>query len=421
MYCEHNIVGLLPREPGLLMHCRRVAALGQALAHQLFLTTEEKSLLHAGSLLHHYDLDFTESAMKQLLADLVYDRLARIQDTRRLDENVQRVLRAFAMPGAGSQTERRMAEIIRVADAFDCEYEATALDGRAVDELLSSLSDGAAGGLWPSELVRALQQIASPAPVGEPSHWRVPSFAAASARILSLMSSAEVSVRRLEEAAGSDPATAGRLMQLANSALFCFRTPVSTLGAAVTRLGFRNARKVVAASLALPLLGTRQGRHLWLHSLETADLAEQIADRTGAVDPGEAFLCGLLHDAGALVLSHLPLYDLARLGGLQEGGCPAIYAENLILGRDHADLGADLAEYWRLPAPMPLAIRHHHRPEKAVSPLAHVLYLAEFLAGGEEDIPSHRRLAIALDSFGLCFEETVELKASQISEWLAAA
>jgi HD superfamily phosphohydrolase YqeK len=70
---------------------------------------------------------------------------------------------------------------------------------------------------------------------------------------------------------------------------------------------------------------------------------------------------------------------------------------------------------------MPLAIRYHHRPEKTLERLAHLLYLAEFLTGGDEDIPSRRRLTIALDSLALRFEDAVTLRTSQVSEWLAAA
>jgi HD-like signal output (HDOD) protein len=422
MYGNNAIANLLPRDPGLLMHCRRVTALGQALAHHLFLPTEEKSLLYTASLLHHYDSGpLAEGGINRLMADLLDHPTPRFQHRAVPDDHVRRVLEALARPGSGEVDSRSLAQIIRMADAFDCESEASALDGRTVGELLRGLRDGASGGLWPLELVGAMEHVASAAPLGEPESWRIPSFASAAARILSLMSSATVSVRSLEDAAGSDPATAGKLMQLANSALFCFRTPVSTLGGAITRLGFQCTRKVIAASLTKTLLSSARMHSLWLHSLEAADLAEQLAERTGVVDPGEAYLCGLLHDVGALVLSRLPLYDSARLKGLEDGGCRTTYAENLILRQDHAAIGADLAEYWRLPDPMPVAIRYHHQPERTHSRMAHLLYLSEFLTGTEEDIPSRRRLDIALESLSLQFQDTIELRTSDVSEWLAAA
>jgi len=396
MLADSHCDGLLPRDLGLLLHCRRVAALGQAVAHHLFLTTEQKAVLHTASILHHSDASLSDGAERD-------------------------VLRAFSRPGAGSSPERVLADIIRLADSYDCEYEAAAVEGTPLTELLPRLHERARDGLWPASLVDSLEQMTSQAPPGGPCDWRLPSFDASAARILTLLNNAALNLRSLEDVAGTDPCIAGKLVQLANSALFYSRRPVSTLSAAIARLGFQTARKVIAASLARPLLASPRTHVLWLHSLESADIAEQLADRTGAADPGEAYLCGLVHDIGTLVLSGLPLYDAARLYGLEEGGCPKVYAENLILRRDHAELGALVAEYWKLPAHMADAIRHHHRPERSFSPQAHLLYLAEFLTSSDEDLPSRYRLLLALDRLDLRFEDTVTLKAGAIVEWLAAA
>jgi putative nucleotidyltransferase with HDIG domain len=326
----------------------------------------------------------------------------------------------MARRGAGSASDRLLAEIIRLADGYDCEYEAAALEGTPLTDLFARLRDAAGGGLWLASLVESLEQVTSTAPIGEPADWRLPSFDTPAARILTLLNNATLNLHRLENAAGTDPAIAGKLVRLANSALFYSRGSVSTLGAAIARLGFQTARKAIAASLARPLLAPPRMHALWQHSLESADLAEQLADRTGAADAGEAYLCGLLHDIGTLALSRLPLYDAARLHGLEDGGCPRVYAENLILRRDHGELGALLAEYWKLPAHMADAIRYHHRPEQSSSPLAHVLYMTEFLTSSDEDLPSRYRLALALDRLRLRLEDTIMLKAGAIVEWLAA-
>jgi putative nucleotidyltransferase with HDIG domain len=383
----------LSHDPSLIAHCRRVAAIGQAVAHHLFLPSEQKSLLYAASLFHHHHSGAPGDA-------------------------VRGVLRSVERPGAGSENDHRLAEIVRFADSYDCEYEASALEETPINELLPRLRDAAAGGLWSAGLIDSLEQFASTNPLGDPASWRLPCFDASAARILPLLNNPSLSMHRLEEAAGADPAIAGKLVQLANSALFYSRSAVSTLAAAVTRLGFQTARKVIAASLTRPLLSSPRMHTLWLHSLESADLAEQLADRTGTADPGEACLCGLLHDVGALILERLTLFDAARLQGLEEGGCPKVYAENLVLRRDHAELGADLAAWWNLPPHLAEAIRHHHRPSQ--SPLSNLLYLTEFLTGTDEDLPSRRRLTQSLEALGLPFEDIVTLKVSSVAAWLAA-
>jgi putative nucleotidyltransferase with HDIG domain len=225
----------------------------------------------------------------------------------------------------------------------------------------------------------------------------------------------------LVEAASLDPATAGLVMQLANSALFGSRTPLSTLSKAIMRLGFATTYKVVSSAALRPMVGSPKLKELWPHSLEVADLSQQLASQAGIVDPGEAYLAGLVHDVGRIALLSVPLYDSARLHGLAGSGCPELYAEELLLRTNHAELGAHIAAQWRLPEHMVSAIRLHHNPEKTKSPLAHLLYLAEFLSGAEEDLPSIIRLGAALRGAGLTWEHIREYQVSPLGNWLAAA
>jgi putative nucleotidyltransferase with HDIG domain len=210
-------------------------------------------------------------------------------------------------------------------------------------------------------------------------------------------------------------------MQLANSALFGSRTRTSTLSQAVKRLGFATAYKVVTSACLRPLFGSPKLQGLWPHSLQVADLSQQLACQTGRVDPAEAYLAGLLHDVGRMALLIVPLYDSARLQGLAASGCPEVYAEDLLLRTNHADLGAQITAQWRLPDAMVSAIRQHHRPEKAESPLAHLLYLAEYLSGAEEDLPSIVRLETALSGARLQWGDIQDRKVSDLGNWLAAA
>jgi putative nucleotidyltransferase with HDIG domain len=225
------------------------------------------------------------------------------------------------------------------------------------------------------------------------------------------------------EAARRDPATAGGIMQFANSALYGDVAGVSTLHVAVARLGFETARKVVASLAMRPLLFLPRLEALWPHSIEVADLAEQLAGRARGIDPGEAYLAGLLHDVGRIALRATALYDTARLQGLEQSGCPAVYAEDLILRTDHAILGGQIATMWRLPEPLARAICQHHRPESATAAdrLAYLLYLAEYLSGAGEDLPSAARLALALDGLGLTARDLDGCAPSEVGSWLAAA
>lgn len=190
-------------------------------------------------------------------------------------------------------------------------------------------------------------------------------------------------------------------MRAANSALFKGRNDISTINRAVARLGVCTARKVIFAIAFRPIFVRPSMHSLLRHSLAMADLAHHLAAQTLVADPEEAFLCGLLHDIGKLLMDQLNLFDSARMRGLVENGCPQVYAENLLFGHDHGSVGGQIAATWRFPARLVDAIRHHHQPELANSPLAHVLYLAESQLEPSEDLVSEVRAHLCLGSTGL--------------------
>lgn len=412
----------LPRDTALKEHCRRVAGLCKLVAHHLRLRGEETERLYPACMLHHSDEGLLSGrATVHLLHDLFYDAPRIVGEVEPIPETTRALLSAWRRPGSGSEAEQKLADILRLCDAFDQEFEAQPFERLSAGEILAALRAGVSQGLWSQRAMQALEDCTRPEAVFSPAGWRIPVFPKAAAQTLDAMRNPAVSLNMVVEAAHRDPATAGAVMTLANSALFGDRGSVSTLRLAIMRLGFETARRVVLSLAVRPLLYQPRPATLWPHSVEVADLAEQLASRAGAIDPGEAYLAGLLHDVGRIALREAPLFDAARLQGLAESGCPATYAEELILRTDHAELGARIAGEWRLPPPLIAAIREHHRPETATGRLSHVLYLAEYLAGSNEDLPSSLRLALSLQNLGLSEEEIESCGGSQVGAWLAAA
>ena len=386
-----------PQEAILEGHCNRVGAIANLIAHHLFLATEEKSLLQAASLLLHRHANSGAPA------------------------DVRAVLAAFGKAGLGNPLHRQLAAILRLCDAFDREFQAQPSQHKDAPEILEGLRRGVDQGLWPRKILDALEECTRPQVTPEPSTWPVPVFPQAAMQTLNTLRDPAASVPHVVDAARRDPATAGAIIHLANSALFADLEPTGNLQVAVARLGFDTARKVVASLAMRPLLFLPKLASLWPHSIEVADLAEQLAARAKGIDPGESYLAGLLHDVGRIALLASTLYDAARLQGLEQSGCPPVYAEGLILRTDHAVVGGLIAAKWRLPGHLVRAIRQHHRPETATSPLAYLLYLAEHLAGAQEDLPSSLRLEMALDGLGLTAADLDRCAPSQLGSWLAAA
>ncbi len=87
----------------------------------------------------------------------------------------------------------------------------------------------------------------------------------------------------------------------------------------------------------------------WRHSLRCALLARELARQTGAADPEEAYLAGLLHDIGKLT----PAGKNGRIPNddAEGGKRPA-----------HAAAGARMLADWGFPPLLTDAVRYHHAP-----------------------------------------------------------
>jgi HD-like signal output (HDOD) protein len=95
------------------------------------------------------------------------------------------------------------------------------------------------------------------------------------------------------------------------------------------------------------------------------------------------FTAGILHDAGKLVVgTYLQEQAEALAAALSQEGVTLIAAERSVLGTDHTEVGAMVAEAWRLPGPVCDVIRWHHAPDGAEidRSLADLLHTADCLA-----------------------------------------
>ncbi len=187
-----------------------------------------------------------------------------------------------------------------------------------------------------------------------------------------------------------DPSLTARLLRVANSAAFARGEPVTSVGAAIGRLGMGHVRSLCLAVGIVRAFG-EVGQQLdhkryWEHSAAVGLVAERLASlskRYAQVDGSEAYTAGLLHDVGLLIVDQFFPEDFA---GVQEEmeveKVPRSTVELTRLGMDHGGIAGRVLERWQLPASVRGAVAAHHRPETAdpeVRPLAHLIWAAETL------------------------------------------
>ncbi len=243
-----------------------------------------------------------------------------------------------------------------------------------------------------------------------------------------IISDPKAGFEQLSAVLQADPALAGRIVKVANSAYYRRSGNISSVRHATTLLGLRLVTQIITMVSQSKKLGQAVSGYgmeagvLWRHSLSVAILSELLARKIGWVDRSEAFLAGLMHDAGKIILDS---YLLERAGGRPASpvfGDEAVDMETRTLGFDHADIGCELCIKWQLPIILANAIRFHHMPHiSGDNELAYILYLADYTVHRLDDLPedseSWSEAENVLTYLGLSRKDAAEA-AAMVSEHL---
>jgi putative nucleotidyltransferase with HDIG domain len=194
-------------------------------------------------------------------------------------------------------------------------------------------------------------------------------------RLLSMVNDPDVNFSEMTNIIQHDPALTANVLKAANSAFLGFDRPVESLSAASLRIGTRWIFQIAVSSLTYSKLRVPaegyglSGEDLWRHSLAVALMAENLCSLLGIKESGPIFTGALVHDMGKIALGEFVSgeYDNIRRA-VEEDNLSFEQAEAKILGVDHAEIGAKIAENWHFPEPIIDIIRWHHSPEAAAEP-----------------------------------------------------
>ena len=220
-----------------------------------------------------------------------------------------------------------------------------------------------------------------------------PSMPRAGIKLRALLAEKDVSIDDIEGILRYDPGLATNVLKLANSAYFGIRQKVGTLKHAVMLLGVKRfAQIAVSACISKTMDKAVEGYglspgELWLHSIAVATTAEALAKYNKIAGTIDVFTPALLHDMGKLVLEEFVKEELQQIQSLAAKGVPLDLAENMVLGTDHAEIGALILGKWSFPSDLVNAVRRHHTPEriKNLNLQSAIVYLSNVLCVSNSD------------------------------------
>lgn len=198
----------------------------------------------------------------------------------------------------------------------------------------------------------------------------LPAMPHVASKVLELASSPDTTAQRLQQVIADDQAMAARILKIANSALYACSRKIRTLTEAIVMLGFNTIRSLVVTSAARNMylsdnrtMGLKE-RLLWEHSIGCAIGCRILVQKRHPALSEEAFLAGLMHDIGKLVLNQYASDKFDEIvQSVYNDGQQFVDVERDHLGFDHAEVGALLVSKWKLSPQLEEAIRYHHTPD----------------------------------------------------------
>lgn len=207
------------------------------------------------------------------------------------------------------------------------------------------------------------------------SLYRLPPMPALALRILRLTTDSGASARELADLIEFDPSMSAQIMRYAGSALFNYPGRINSVQEAVTRvLGFDRVAHIALGIASLrafeiPRKGMLGMDEFWRHSLYCAFVCQRLAASCGE-DTALAYLCGLLHNFGLVLIGHLFPAEFDELNQLREAN-PEASMHSLeqqvfgagdrqqLLAVGHGAIGSILHRLWQLPDPVIKAAGMH--------------------------------------------------------------
>lgn len=210
-------------------------------------------------------------------------------------------------------------------------------------------------------------------------------------QVIKAVDNPDASANEVSRIVSQDQSLMTKVLKLVNSPYYGMPRRIATLSQATVILGFNTIKNLsVTAAIFDQFGGGGQKTNgngfsrerFWQHSIACGIAAKVIVEHVRTQDPEEAFLAGLIHDIGKVVLDQFMHEEFIRTLELASSNkVSLVQAEYDVLGADHMQVGSWLAEKWNLPGHLIAAIKYHHFPHRAERHpgIAAIVHLADCL------------------------------------------
>ena len=166
-----------------------------------------------------------------------------------------------------------------------------------------------------------------------------------------------------------DQAMSLNILKLVNSSYYSLSRKITSVIHAINLLGYNEVRRLALSISVIKLfpgkisLSSFSHKEFWIHSLATGIASEVLATKIKLPRREDAFICGLIHDVGKLILEqywHERFEEILRIVSVRK--IPFYVAEEKTFGYNHTYIGMKAVRKWSLPEIFYYGVRFHHNP-----------------------------------------------------------
>ncbi|MFH1992806.1 MAG: HDOD domain-containing protein [Pseudomonadota bacterium] len=237
-------------------------------------------------------------------------------------------------------------------------------------------------------------------------------------RVIELCNNEETRIKDISEIINVDPSLSAKVMNMVNPCYYGSPERTTSMEQALMLLGKNAIKSIAIGASDIQASSKTTDRSIfrlkvfWRHSLLCAILSKLIAEKILYSFPDEAFLAGLLHDIGKLVLwTNFPIKYADNLSSSKFQQDLTLAAQEGRHGVTHCEVGAWLIRRWNLESFMADSILYHHESLDRIQdafPLVQIIYVGNALCP-ETNQDKADKFEIAKNLFGLELSELEEI------------